>query len=82
MITNANITIYNRKTNKETRLDEWKRTVIEGVHYFVENKVTVGEKGLFSADIHKIRIPETVPSHLFESVMWYFPTLPLCWSPH
>lgn len=60
MIANADITIYNRKTNKETRLDEWKRTVIKGVHYFVDNKVTVGEKGMFSADVHKIRIPEEV----------------------
>lgn len=62
MIINADITIYNRKTNKETHFDEWKRTVIKGVHYFVDNKVTVGEKGLFSADVHKIRIPGDIES--------------------
>lgn len=58
MITNADITIYNRKYNKDTRLDEWKRTVIYGVHFYVDNKVIVGENGLKSADSFKIRIPE------------------------
>lgn len=58
MITNADITIYNRKYNKETRLDEWHRTVICGVHFYVDNKVAVRESGLKSADVFKIRIPE------------------------
>lgn len=58
MIANADITIYNRKYNKETRLDDWQRTVIRGVHFYVNNKVSLVESGLKSADVFKIRIPE------------------------
>lgn len=58
MTTNADITLYNRKYNKNTRLDGWQRTVIYGVHFYVDNKVSVGDGGLNSADVYKIRIPE------------------------
>lgn len=58
MLTNADITIYNHKYDKATRLDEWRRTVIHGVHFYVDNKVSVGDSGLNSADVYKIRIPE------------------------
>ena len=58
MLTNADITLYNHKYNKITRLDEWYRTVIYGVHFYKDNKVSVGENGLNSADAYKIRIPE------------------------
>lgn len=57
MITNADITIYNSIVNPETRLREWKATVIKGVHFYVDNKVALTEKGLASADICKIRVP-------------------------
>lgn len=60
MLTNADITLYNHKTDKKTRLDEWHRTVFKGVHFYVDNKVSVGDKGLNSADSYKIRIPEDV----------------------
>ena len=59
MITNADITLYNHRMNKETRLDEWHRTVLKGVHFYVDHKVAVGDKGLNGADVYKIRIPET-----------------------
>ena len=58
MLTNADITIYNHIYDKATRLDEWRRTVIHGVHFYVDNKVSVGDSGLNSADVYKIRIPE------------------------
>ena len=58
MLTNADITIYNHKYNKNTRLDDWIRTVIRGVHFYEDNKVSVGDKGLNSAKLCKIRIPE------------------------
>lgn len=58
MITNADITLYNHKYDKNTRLDTWQRTVIRGVHFYVDNKVAVGDGGLNSADVYKIRIPE------------------------
>lgn len=57
MITNADITVYNCHYNKDTRLDDWHRTVIRGVHFYVDNKVSVGDGGVNSADVYKIRIP-------------------------
>lgn len=58
MITNADITLFNHKLNKNTRLDDWQRTVIKGVSFYVDHKVAVGDKGLSSSDVYKIRIPE------------------------
>lgn len=58
MITNADITIYNHRYDKETRFDDWQRIVIRGVHFYVDNKVVLGDGGLNSADVYKIRIPE------------------------
>lgn len=58
MITNADITLYNHYYDKDTRLDKWHRTVIRGVHFYVDHKVSVGDNGLNSADVYKIRIPE------------------------
>lgn len=58
MIANADITLYNHHYNKDTRLDDWQRTVIYGVHFYVDNKVNLGDEGLNSADVYKIRIPE------------------------
>ena len=58
MITNADITLYNHYLDKDTRLDNWKRTIIRGVHFYVDHKVSVGDNGVNSADIYKIRIPE------------------------
>lgn len=60
MITNADITLYNHRMNKETRLDEWYRTVLQGVHFYVDHKVNVGDNGLNGADVYKLRIPEKV----------------------
>lgn len=57
MLGNADITIYNHKYNKQTRFDEWHRTIIQDVHFYVDNKVSVGDNGLNSADVYKIRIP-------------------------
>lgn len=75
MIANADITIYNRRYDKTTRLDTWHRTIIKGVHFYVDNKVSVGDGGLNSADVYKIRIPEDaecaksyIPEEEYENV--------------
>ncbi len=60
MLTNADITIYNRKFDKKTGFDLWNRTVIRGVHVYVDHKVSVGDTGLNSANVFKIRIPDNV----------------------
>lgn len=57
MIVNADITLYNRRYDKDTRLDNWNKTVIEGVHFYADTKVAIADKGLQSADVFKIRIP-------------------------
>ena len=60
MLTNADITIYNRKFDKKTGFDLWNRTVIRDVHVYVDHKVSVGDTGLNSAEVYKIRIPDNV----------------------
>ena len=57
MITNADITIYNRRYDPETRLDTWKGTVIKNVSFYSDMRVNLDNKGLSTADIYKIRIP-------------------------
>ena len=60
MLTNADITIYNRKCDKGTRLNTWRRTLIRSVHIYVDHKVSAGESGMNSAEVYKIRIPAAV----------------------
>ena len=60
MLANATITIYNRKAGSKTTFDTWNRTVIRGVHVYVDHKVSAGDSGLNSAEVYKIRIPTDV----------------------
>ena len=46
MITNADITIYNKKYSPETRSDTWQGTFLQGVHFYHENKVQPSSSGL------------------------------------
>ena len=57
MITNADITIYNTKINPRSRLPEYNKTIIEGIHIYTDQKISVDASGAHSADIYKIRIP-------------------------
>ncbi len=57
MITNADITIYNKKYDPGTRSDTWHCTVLKGVHFYCEHKVQLSASGLVNADLYKIRIP-------------------------
>jgi len=54
----ANITIYNRKLNSTTKVYEFHPTQISGVNWYTDQKATVTDGGLKSADIYKVRIPE------------------------
>lgn len=58
MLTNANITIYNRK--KINRSDVWVRTNITGVNLHGEAELIVGDKDLKAADKYIVRIPDSV----------------------
>ena len=57
MITNADITLYNHYYDKDTRLDRWNRSVIYGVHVYVDHKVSAGDTGVDRSSTYKIRIP-------------------------
>lgn len=57
MNTNADITIYNKWYNEDTRLDEWYKTQIPGVNWYGGQAVTVGDNGLLTANQYIVRIP-------------------------
>ena len=58
MLTNANITVYNRK--KINRSEIWIRANLIGVNCHGEAELTVGDKELKAADKYIIRIPYDV----------------------
>lgn len=62
MITNASLTIYNRRKNVDTGFYEYVRHFIPAVHWHTDQKTKVSDEGsrsgIQSADIYKIRIPE------------------------
>lgn len=57
MNTNADLTIYNKRLNPITGKTEYQRTAVYGVHWYTNQKTTVIESGLKSADEYKIRVP-------------------------
>ena len=61
MITNSDITIYNRISGDSTHYDTWIRTVLHGVHVYVDHKTAVTDNGLKSAEVYKIRTPADIP---------------------
>lgn len=58
MITNASMTLYHRKLNRENGHYEYVRHFIPEVYWYTDQKIAIQEKGVRSADIYKIRIPE------------------------
>jgi len=46
MITNATITIYNRKRGDKDTYDTWNRTVLRDVHVYIDHKTALTESGL------------------------------------
>lgn len=59
MRTNADLTIYNKRgVDKQTGHPIYFRTQIQGVNFYTKQETKVSEKGLISADLYKIRIPE------------------------
>ena len=52
MLTNATITIYNRKRGDKDTYDTWNRTVLRDVHVYIDHKTALTESGLKSADVY------------------------------
>lgn len=60
MLTNADITIYNRKYCPATRSAVWYHTVLKGVHFYCGQKMQLLANGLANVDVYKIRVPASV----------------------
>lgn len=58
MTTNADLTIYAQWANPATQCMEYKRSCIEGVSWYSQQKTNVVNNAIESADVYKIRIPE------------------------
>lgn len=59
MITNTSVTLYNSYYNKETQLNEWRRTLISLANWQGSHKSSVSDKGLNNNDYANIYIPLT-----------------------
>lgn len=59
MLTNTDITIYNREYDPETRLDNWRRVYVPEAWWYKNEKASITTDGLKSADVYTIRIPDT-----------------------
>lgn len=59
MLTNTDITIYNRKYDTQSRLDTWTRVYVPEAWWFKNEKSSITTDGLKQADVFTIRIPDT-----------------------
>ena len=58
MTTNADITLYNRKFDPDTRSEIWHRTIIRGVTWRGKRQITIRGVALTEEDAMSVRIPE------------------------
>nr|DAZ28696.1 MAG TPA: hypothetical protein [Caudoviricetes sp.] len=59
MLTNTDITIYNRTYDPKTRLDTWKRVYVTEAWWFKKEQSSITTDGRKNADVYTIRIPDT-----------------------
>lgn len=59
MLTNTDITIYNREYDPESGLDVWNRVYVPEAWWYKNEKASITTDGLKSADVYTIRIPDT-----------------------
>ena len=59
MLTNTDITIYNREYDPATRLDTWNRVYVPEAWWYKNEKASITTEGLKQADVYTIRIPDT-----------------------
>lgn len=58
MLTNADITLFNRRYNPVTRVDDWQRTYIKGVSWMAAQDTTSGPSGIIRENVVRVRIPQ------------------------
>lgn len=66
MITESNITVYNKIFDKSTRTDKWFRVQVKDVHWEGSKGVNTEKTGLENADSVKVFIPFSSLSELKE----------------
>lgn len=59
MLTNTDITIYNRTYDPASRLDTWKRVYVPAAWWFKNEQSSITSDGRKSTDVYTIRIPDT-----------------------
>lgn len=59
MLTNTEITIYNREYDQKTGHDTWTRVYVPEAWWYKNEKASITTDGLKSADVYTIRIPDT-----------------------
>lgn len=59
MLTNTDITIYNREYDSESGFDIWKRVYVPKAWWYKNEKSSITTEGLKQADVYTIRIPDT-----------------------
>ena len=59
MVTNADITLYNKVYDRDTGTNRYYRTVLKGVNWQDTTAVQPTDKGIVSADVAEIYIPFT-----------------------
>ena len=60
MVTNADLTIYNKVYDRDTGASRYYRTVLKGVNWQDTTAVQPTDKGIVSADVAEIYIPFAV----------------------
>ena len=60
MVTNADITLYNKVYDRDTGTNRYYRTVLKGVNWQDTTAVQPTDKGIVSADVAEIYIPFAV----------------------
>lgn len=57
MITNTDITIYSRKYNPVTQMDEWEREYVSDAWWFKEETISTSKEEIKSTARYVVRIP-------------------------
>lgn len=57
MLTNTDATLYHRRYNPVTRLDEWESTYIPALWWYEAEQSSVTTEGRKTADAYTVRIP-------------------------
>ena len=59
MITNTDVTVYNRAYDSENKTDKWTRTYVPEAWWFKESKSSITADGRDNQDVITVRIPDT-----------------------